>query len=427
MLMAVVNHLWQSTLFVLFIAALCYLLRKNGAHLRYWLWWAASVKFLLPFAALAAVGQWLAQRLSFTPVPEAWTNTMTVIAEPFAGDGQSLGLAPILLDIWCAGSLLLLGTWAWRAARLHASLRRAAKEPLPLQDGQRRIEIYRAAEQVEPGVVGVLRTALMLPVGLEQRLTHSQLEAVIAHELCHIRRRDNLTAAIHMLVEALFWFHPLVWWIGARLIDERERACDEMVLALGHDRETYAESILDVCEHYAATPLPCAAGISGSDLKRRITQIMRYPGMKTLEPIKKCLLGFSAVAAIAIPMLAGLAMAQPVSPASVDDELLPIVKVAPIYPTEAVERGLEGYVIVQYTVTTNGGTRDVTVVESSSELFERAAIQSAQKYKYKPRIVNDAAVEVPGVRTKIMFAMDAAPPAAAAPPAPAPPPAPERN
>lgn len=81
-----------------------------------------------------------------------------------------------------------------------------------------------------------------------RKLTDAQLESVIAHELCHVRRHDNLAAALHMLVEAVFWFHPLVWWIGARLVDERERACDEEVVRLGSDPQIYAESILKVCE-----------------------------------------------------------------------------------------------------------------------------------------------------------------------------------
>jgi len=60
---------------------------------------------------------------------------------------------------------------------------------------------------------------LLLPEGIADRLTPSQLQAVIAHELCHVRRHDNLTAAIHMLVQSIFWFHPLMWWIGARLVE----------------------------------------------------------------------------------------------------------------------------------------------------------------------------------------------------------------
>jgi bla regulator protein blaR1 len=81
-------------------------------------------------------------------------------------------------------------------------------------------------------------------------LTSEQLKAIFDHELCHVECRDNLTALLHMLVEAIFWFHPLVWWVGARLVDERERACDEAVLQAGNAPEVYAEGILEVCKLY---------------------------------------------------------------------------------------------------------------------------------------------------------------------------------
>ena len=97
---------------------------------------------------------------------------------------------------------------------------------------------------------------------------------MLAHELCHVRRRDNLTAAIHMIVEAIFWFHPLVWWIGARLVEERERACDEEVLSLGNEPQVYAEGILNVCKLYLESPLRCVSGVTGSDLKKRIQAIL---------------------------------------------------------------------------------------------------------------------------------------------------------
>jgi protein TonB len=86
-----------------------------------------------------------------------------------------------------------------------------------------------------------------------------------------------------------------------------------------------------------------------------------------------------------------------------DGEYLPIVKVQPIYPQRAAARGLEGYVIVEYTVTTTGDTRDVVVIETTSSLFDRAAVDSAMKYKYKPRVIDGTAVEVAGVTTKIIF------------------------
>ena len=86
-----------------------------------------------------------------------------------------------------------------------------------------------------------------------------------------------------------------------------------------------------------------------------------------------------------------------------DGEYLPIVKVAPVYPSRALSRGLEGYVIVEFTVTSNGSVRDVSVVESTSTLFERAAMEAALKFKYKPRVIDGQPVEVPGVRNKISF------------------------
>src|SRR5206468_6567516 len=127
---------------------------------------------------------------------------------------------------------------------------------------------------LEPGIVGVFHPVLLLPAGIAQRLTAQQLDAVFAHELCHVRRRDNLSSAIHMIAEALFWFHPLVWWIGARLVEERERACDEAVLRQGNDPHHYAEAILQVCRSYVEWPMPLVSGVTGSNIAARLKTIV---------------------------------------------------------------------------------------------------------------------------------------------------------
>lgn len=90
-----------------------------------------------------------------------------------------------------------------------------------------------------------------------------------------------------------------------------------------------------------------------------------------------------------------------------DGEYLPIVKVAPVYPMRALQRRLEGYVIVEFAVTASGSVRNVVVVESSEPVFEEAAIEAAQKFRYKPRVVNGEAVEVTGVQNKITFKLAA--------------------
>jgi len=89
-----------------------------------------------------------------------------------------------------------------------------------------------------------------------------------------------------------------------------------------------------------------------------------------------------------------------------DGEYLPIVKVAPVYPARAAQRGLEGYVIVEFTVTQTGATKDIVVVESTSSLFDRAAVDAAAKFKYKPRVIDGNPVEVAGVRNKITFVLE---------------------
>jgi bla regulator protein blaR1 len=141
-------------------------------------------------------------------------------------------------------------------------------------------------------------------------------------ELCHVRRRDNLASLVHMLVEAAFWFHPLVWFIGARLTDERERACDEEVLRQGNEPQIYAESVLQVCKFYLRSPMECVSSISGSDLKRRIERIMTRRIVAPLDLGRKLILAILGTAAVATPVVIGLmnapsSRAQSASPVAI--------------------------------------------------------------------------------------------------------------
>ena len=91
---------------------------------------------------------------------------------------------------------------------------------------------------------------------------------------------------------------------------------------------------------------------------------------------------------------------------NVDGEYLPIVKVAPIYPRRAQQRGLSGFCIVSFTVTKLGTVADAQVIECSSSLFERASVNAALKFKYKPRVVNGEPIDVPGVKHRISFEIE---------------------
>ena len=317
MMSGVINHLWQSTLFALAAALLTQLLHNNAARFRYWVWLAASIKFLIPFSWLTLLGaQLVSHSATSEHVPESFASVVQQIAGPLgtptimmrAPPPTGLPIGKLLAAIWVVGCVALLARWLTRWLRIKAAARCATPAPVEAP-----IAVRSTPLLWEPGVVGILRPILLLPEGISARLTSSQLQAVVAHELCHVRRRDNLTAAIHMLVEVLFWFHPLVWWIGARLVDERERACDEAVVELGNEPQIYAECILKVCQFYMESKLTCVSGVSGASLKRRIEDIMNNRMTAHLSSAKKTLLASATAAALVLPLLVGLVTSPRVS------------------------------------------------------------------------------------------------------------------
>jgi TonB family protein len=157
---------------------------------------------------------------------------------------------------------------------------------------------------MEPGIFGVWRPVLLWPEAISLHLDDAHLEAVLAHEAAHVRRRDNLTSLLHMLVEAVFWFHPLVWWMESQLVKERECACDEEVLLLCPP-QAYAESILKVCELCIESPLTCVSGITGADLKRRVVQIMTAATARKLGVGARLLLVATGMMVVAAPFMLG--------------------------------------------------------------------------------------------------------------------------
>jgi len=313
---AIINHLWQSTLCALAAALLTVVFRKNGAQVRFYIWLAASVKFLIPFALFVWIGaHFHLQAATAMPASTGFAIVMDQIAQPAAILATNFAATPVAkaalhshwsgwtlaLAIWLVGSVALLGRRAYQWLYLLAVAR--ASSPLDLEAP---IPVRETACTLEPGIFGIFAPILLFPAGIAARLTQTQLDAILAHELCHWRRRDNLTAAVHMLVEALFWFHPLVWWLGGKLIEERERACDESVIRSGGDRHAYAEGILKVCQHYLEPPV-CSAGVSGGALRKRIEDIMTNPVLGKLPWAKKWVLAGAALVAVAGPLVVGAA------------------------------------------------------------------------------------------------------------------------
>jgi beta-lactamase regulating signal transducer with metallopeptidase domain len=220
MVAPILDHLWQSTVILCLAGVLTLLLRQNSAGARYWLWFTASVKFLIPLSLVTA----LISRLPTLPVGPVLSPPPSELAqwvsEPFI-QGPSLhtalglgsaalpgkDLSTILLAIWGVGYGAVLLFWFVRWRRIRQVLSSAKVLITPAQP----VPLYESPTLIEPGLVGIWNPVILLPAGLAGRLTSAEMRGILAHELCHYRRRDNLTSAVHMLVEALFWFYPPIW------------------------------------------------------------------------------------------------------------------------------------------------------------------------------------------------------------------------
>jgi GWxTD domain-containing protein len=341
--MGLANHLWQSTVFMIAVGVMTLLFRRNSAFIRYRLWLIASVKFLIPLSVLVGIGtlvgksvewpsthrieqsqisfafQWVGQPFVASPaMPPTFQSSppLTAAASP---------LAAMLTTLWLIGAAAVLVIWSVKWIRTARLVGKAKPFDVPQTTAQLRIRT--SISRMEPGVFGIFRPVLILPADVAQNLKESQLESIIAHEMIHVRGRDNLAAMLHTVVQAVFWFHPLVWWLGSKLVDEREQACDEAVLQLGFDRIEYAEGILHVCKSYLKAPA-CMAGVSGSNLKKRIEVIMENQGTRKLTPLKKLLLTIAGAGVLIGPVFAGMISGAQSPIAVVREMQLPVIESA---------------------------------------------------------------------------------------------------
>jgi beta-lactamase regulating signal transducer with metallopeptidase domain len=280
MIGAIAAHIWQSTLFAGAALLLALMFRANQARVRYWIWLTGSLKFLVPFALLTSLGSHI-HIWAPSSVQESATRTAVVsytlhyfrqpvlprVAEQVAASSRRALSDLVIAGIWGCGVMCLAFIRLRGLRRIRRILRASRATNLPCP-----VEVRLSPGLAEPAVVGLIRPVVLLPQGITERLTSSEMNAILAHELCHVRRRDNLFAFFHMAVETTFWFHPLVWWLGARLLEERERACDEDVVSQGNPPAVYAEAILNVCgnsrnRRWPACPEP-RAQISNEESRR---------------------------------------------------------------------------------------------------------------------------------------------------------------
>jgi beta-lactamase regulating signal transducer with metallopeptidase domain len=190
---------------------------------------------------------------------------------------------PWLVELWFIG-VVLLSLRSAGGILLIERLRR--KETTPVAQGllelcislQRRMGLTRVVRYCEslrldaPAVAGWLRPVVLLPMSAVTGLTEAQLEAVIAHELAHIRRYDALVNLFQVGVETLLFYHPAVWWLGKRVRVEREHCCDDEAVALCGSAVTYAHALTRMAESKAVPQL--AMAVNRSPLVARVARLL---------------------------------------------------------------------------------------------------------------------------------------------------------
>jgi beta-lactamase regulating signal transducer with metallopeptidase domain len=145
-----------------------------------------------------------------------------------------------------------------------------------------RLGLPAAAHVVEsalvevPTVVGWLRPAILLPMAAMAALSPAQIEAVLAHELAHIRRHDYAVNLLQTIAETVLFYHPAVWWLSARVRTEREHCCDEVAVRISGDAVAYARALAELEAWRTSSPALALAATGGS-LLERVRRILRVP------------------------------------------------------------------------------------------------------------------------------------------------------
>lgn len=328
LLAAIGNHLWQSTVFACAVWLMTLTVRHNRAQLRYSLWIAASLKFLLPFSLLLGIGNLMAgsRKIAVRKDQLPYSIATTVMhplqrpesLEKSDKSGTGSGQAPLysaIAIVWLCGTACVLSAQFIHRRQLRKILNDRAftertREYEALRSVAVDIALHSSRDVREPGVYGVFRPVLMWPEGLSSHLDNDDLVAIMLHEVTHVRHRDNLIAALHMVVEAAFWFHPLVWWMERKLLIERENVCDESVVQKLGNTEVYASSLLKVGRFCVEREPALVVGAVGADLHERVVRIVTHRVAK-LTPGRSLMLIMFGVAAFAIPLALGMLHSMP--------------------------------------------------------------------------------------------------------------------
>ncbi|HEX2455723.1 MAG TPA: M56 family metallopeptidase [Vicinamibacterales bacterium] len=311
---ALLQFVWQGALIGVICAVAFAALRRSAADVRYVVG-AIGLTLMLTLPAVTALQTWRSANRG-TParteaitspsieVPEKRQVLPTVQRSPMV-DGSGTATVgedrvsgpqprpvvepwlPFMLAVWLAGvavlSLRLVSSWFWvQGMKRHRAVPAVARWQEMATRLCRSLHITRSVQLLEsagvevPTVIGWLKPVVLLPTSAVAGLAPQQLEAILAHELAHIRRHDYLVNLLQTLVETLLFYHPAVWWLSRRVRIERENCCDDIAVSLCGDPYTYAQALASL-EELRGGARHFALAASGGSLLQRVRRLLGVP------------------------------------------------------------------------------------------------------------------------------------------------------
>ena len=293
---ALLHFLWEGTAVALLLAVALWVCR--GSRNRYLLACGAMVLMVISFGVTMAMNWPAALPQHAAPVRAQAARALPLPEVPDTGVETPPHFAPPrwFVPVWLGGVSLfyLYSLVAWLAAtRLKARGTFAAPRCWQerLECLARDLRLRRTITLLEscltevPVVIGYFRPVILLPLGLLSGLAPEQVEAVLIHELAHIRRYDYLVNLMQTLVEGLLFYHPAVWWVGSVMRGEREHCCDDVVVALQGDARGYAVTLARLELNRGAVREPALAA-TGGNLMKRVHRLIEQPeGPRIAAPL----------------------------------------------------------------------------------------------------------------------------------------------
>ena len=306
----VLHSLWQGALVALLLAFLMLALQRQKAQVRYaaaviaqlTVLAAALTTFVLSLRGDNETSVLIAAPLTMAQVQETLSRAVT--ETPWETWQQQFTLyfdrhLPLIVTLWLTGvlvfSLRLLGAWAYVRRLAQVSLFPVEASWTPrLQRLADRLKVsapvalFESALVQAPLVIGHFKPVILVPLGLLTGLPPEQVEAILAHELAHISRRDYLVNFLLSILETLFFFNPAIWWISAGIRREREYCCDEMAVTACSSSLVYARALASLQERRSSPPVfAMAAAGKRKELLTRVQCVLLQQPINPSDVMEK--------------------------------------------------------------------------------------------------------------------------------------------